>query len=293
MKYIVFVSIIGLFNSSVNRIGIAEKGNSEYKKPSAENLLFNGTPLQQAQILLRDVKEKGVVSKDSATILSPLKDLIGDTVDFTIEDLKAYATKQNILLNELGYLSNSGSVLEDTNSKVNANYFVIHDVSTPNYGNKLFPANINETGWPWNNLDRWNKNITHAYVNRMGQSKTIADFSDTIQATKLEKKVVAKNATGNFIHIELIQPRKNRLHTAMKGSLAPYEGFTKEQYERLALLYFSASIRKGIWLIPAFHACIDEGIYNGHDDPQHFNLLYWNKALEQILYEFENMYNHG
>ena len=35
--------------------------------------------------------------------------------------------------------------------------------------------------------------------------------------------------------------------------------------ERLALVYIAASIRRGIWMIPAFHAAIDAGIADAHD----------------------------
>jgi hypothetical protein len=46
----------------------------------------------------------------------------------------------------------------------------------------------------------------------------------------------------------------------------------RAQYDRLALLYTIASVRRGEWLIPAFHAAIDAEIRNGHDDPMNFDI---------------------
>jgi hypothetical protein len=189
---------------------------------------------------------------------------------------------QQIPPRELGFSAGATEIL-DSACDVAANYFVIHDASTPNYGNNPFPGNINEPGWEWNNLDRWTRSITHVFVNRVGQSKTITDFSDAMQATKFEKMVMNGRAAGNFIHIELIQPRKNAVPATFKGSLAPAAGFTQAQYVRPALLYIVASARRGQWLIPAFHACIDNGIKNGHDDPQRFSIDAWNSALKALL----------
>ena len=58
----------------------------------------------------------------------------------------------------------------------------------------------------------------------------------------------------------------------MNDFQAPVPGFTPAQYDALALVYVVASVRAGRWLIPAFHAVIDEGIRNKHDDPQNFEL---------------------
>jgi hypothetical protein len=64
--------------------------------------------------------------------------------------------------------------------------------------------------------------------------------------------------------------------------LAPDPGFTPAQYDRLALLYIAASVRKGTWLIPAFHAVLDTGFANGHDDPQNFSLADWSASLSRL-----------
>ena len=66
-------------------------------------------------------------------------------------------------------------------------------------------------------------------------------------------------------------------------AIAPQPGFTPAQYERLALIYTVASLRAGTWLIPGFHAAIDEGISDAHDDPQHFDLTAFDGALQALL----------
>ena len=66
-------------------------------------------------------------------------------------------------------------------------------------------------------------------------------------------------------------------------AVAPNPGFTQEQYDRLALLYVVASSRAGVWMIPAFHAAIDEDISDAHDDPQNFDLANFDTSLGQLL----------
>lgn len=61
--------------------------------------------------------------------------------------------------------------------------------------------------------------------------------------------------------------------------IAPVPGFTPAQYRSLALLYVLASARAGMWLIPAFHANIDRGIPEAHDDPQHFDLAAFDREV--------------
>jgi hypothetical protein len=46
--------------------------------------------------------------------------------------------------------------------------------------------------------------------------------------------------------------------------------------------------RAGRWLIPAFHAVIDEGIYDKHDDPQNFEFAVFDENLEKLLDRLRN-----
>jgi hypothetical protein len=96
---------------------------------------------------------------------------------------------------------------------------------------------------------------------------------------------------GLQLHIELVQPR--RPDPASKDPkndrIAPNPGFTNKQYERLALLYICASVRRGTWLIPAYHSAIDAGIQDAHDDPQNFDLDAFAKQIEILIHRVGEM----
>ena len=90
-----------------------------------------------------------------------------------------------------------------------------------------------------------------------------------------------RSRRGLFLGIELIQPRK--LDARGIDAAAPNPGFTEAQLDRLALTYVAPSLRRGLWMIPAFHAAIDEGLHNAHDDPQNFDLNIWAQRLSLLL----------
>src|SRR6185436_12196229 len=104
----------------------------------------------------------------------------------------------------------------------------------------------------------------------------------------LEVRVLHEMARGLFVHIELVQPRRRDLkHGPKNDAIAPEPGFTEAQYDSLALLYVSASAQHGSWLIPGYHAAVDAGIPDAHDDPQNFDLAFWAKRLERLLREIK------
>ena len=120
------------------------------------------------------------------------------------------------------------------------------------------------------------------FINRLGESRTGHDYGIAHSATKLEtKKGLGPKLVGRFIHNELVQPRV--LNNKGIDEFAPDPGFTAPQLERLALVYVCASVRAGTWLIPAFHCVLDEGIKDGHDDPQKFSLDDWSKAVGKLV----------
>jgi hypothetical protein len=165
-------------------------------------------------------------------------------------------------------------------------YFVIHDVSTPNYLDQPFPANINEKTWKWNDLKKmWaDKKKAHVFINRVGESLTNVPFNTPFRATKFETKILGQKGKGLFLHVELIQPRRRDPNGGPQNdAIAPTPGFTEAQFERLALLYVAASVRRGQWLVPAYHAVIDAGIPDAHDDPQNFDLEQFASRLSILL----------
>ncbi len=268
---------------------------------------FAGTPLEQARCLLRRVKIRGHLEPALAQLPAPLEDLIGNPVTITSADLARYLSTHRISPSDVGGRLNGPLSPADSSApgKERARYFVIHDTSTPNYV-AGFPSNINEESWSGNNLRRLNPNITHVYVNRLGQSRIVVDFGRLLPAGNFGTKFVCclgSRRKGLFIHIELIQPRhcdssngactparlrSNIASETSNDNIAPEPGFTKPQLDRLALLYVAASVRKGEWLIPAFHASLDASLRSAHDDPQNFDLAEWARSVDTLVVELKS-----
>ncbi|MFT5777289.1 MAG: 3D (Asp-Asp-Asp) domain-containing protein [Crocinitomicaceae bacterium] len=151
---------------------------------------------------------------------------------------------------------------------------------------------MNEDTWNHNDVDKiWSKSKkAHVFVGRTGKSTSPVGFDTPWRATKYEFKAPpALAAKGLFIHIELVQPRRAQAGKwAGNDIIAPEHGFTLAQYDRLALLYLTASLRADNWLIPGFHACIDDGIKEAHDDPQNFDLDAFDAALKSLMSAFSS-----
>jgi hypothetical protein len=234
----------------------------------------------------------GELAAELKQLPEPLEKIIGQKIKIDKKKLREYLEKQNIKEEILGgSLDSKLSMARLPNGKtVYANYFLIHDVSTPNYEDEPFPEDINEAIWAVNDLEkRWNKTkVAHLFINRLGESITAVDFGSTLPeknfGTKFARDLLKADAKGLQIHVELIQPRRSDPN-GFKGNdgIAPTPGFTQAQYDRLALVYLAASVRRGIWLIPSFHAAMDAGIPNAHDDPQNFDLEQWARSIDVLI----------
>lgn len=237
---------------------------------------FNSSEVDPlARCLLRPVKIFGNVGPAPATLPAPLDTLIGKPMDVTAVSLKRYLDAHGITEVSIG-----GSL---STPLATTRYFVIHDTSSPYLRNDPFPANINEASWTFNRLSRWARIRTHVYVNRLGESGTANNFDRTVTATKYER---GPGRRGLFVHVELVQPRRREPSGgANNDAIAPQPGFTAKQLDRLALLYVAASVRRGRWLLPGFHAAIDAGIPDAHDDPQNFDMNGWLSSLQSLLTE--------
>ena len=255
-------------------------------------LSYRGTPQEQARCLLRPVLIGGHLGAQPKRLPSPLEKLIGKPLSFDQASLKRYLAGHNISETDIG-----GSLLDplarantlDPNALF-ARYFVIHDVSTPNYLDKPFPSDINEATWMLNDLNkRWvTRRVTHVYINRLGESVTAVDFQtqlpDPNHGTKFARDHLRNKGKGLYLHVELVQPRRSDPQgRAGNDAIAPVPGFTDAQLERLALVYIAASMRRGEWLIPAFHAAIDVTIPDAHDDPQNFDLSRWAEKIDKLV----------
>jgi len=252
------------------------------------SLSFPGGPTDQARFLLRTVKPLGNVSATLATLPVDLASALAGTLGKP-SDLKT-ALRKHIKDKGLSEKTELAGSLDNPLSKSgskSALYFVIHDTSTPMNKGKPFPPDMDRATWPGNDLKKPTKvsdPVAHIFVNRLGDSRAGHDYGVSHSATKLESKSkggLGAKLVGRFIHTELVQPRT--LNNKGIDEFAPDPGFTAAQMERLALLYVCASVRAGDWMVPAYHCVLDEGIKDGHDDPQHFSLDDWSKAIGTVV----------
>ncbi len=243
---------------------------------------FKGTPAQQAVCLTREVAPTQKIGRKTLTPF--FRESVGKPAP-SVEAVQALLDAQKIKPSSIG-----GSIKKP----ISANYFIIHDTSTPNCSEgtvcgalDTFPADMNEASWSYNKSfsghpkpkpDRF----AHTMTNRVGESITEGDFSETIVSTLFEGCVDASAKTGLFVGVENIQPRLNDpKYPWLNDYVAPTPGFTAKQYERLALLYVVASARRGHWLIPVFHGVLDQFYRKGHNDPQNFDMTAFSNAVER------------
>jgi hypothetical protein len=261
-----------------------------------KTLQFKGSPKEQARCLLRPVKPRGVLGDRLKNLPQPLESIVGEKIKIKKEDLRKYLNGNNISETSVGGSLDQklSTATLPTGETIEALYFLIHDVSAPNYLLKPFPLNIDEAEWSGNSLGQWLKLpvVAHVFVNRVGESISVVEFGSRLPekryGTKFARDKLKEIAKGLQIHVELIQPRRSDPDWFPgNDALAPEIGFTGKQYERLALLYIAASIRRGFWLIPAYHCATDGGIPNAHDDPQKFELEKFTSELERLLNIFK------
>jgi hypothetical protein len=252
----------------------------------AETLSFSGTPVEQAMCLMRGMDATRNLGPTLQSLPPGLSSRIGQTTGLpSREMLSSYLSKENLETDFAAHLWQPLSRGHDNDpDSPTARYFVIHDTSGPDFGRHGFPADINEESASFNNLknfacsDGWGK--AHVVVNRVGDMILDHDFAIPWRETKFEQAAEFGGALqGLFLHIELVQPR--RRGRGGDGH-SPDPAFTPAQYDRLALLYTIASVRKGKWLIPAFHAAIDAEIHNGHDDPLNFDIESFANSLDHL-----------
>lgn len=257
-----------------------------------KTLQFVGKPVEQARCLLRPNKIGGVLGEELKKLPKPLENLIGKKVKIKKDNLRKYLQGEKVNETVLGgsLTQSLSDALLSNGKKIPALYFIIHDTSSPYLRDESFPPEFDTNpDWSGNNLSVWIKQpVAHVFVNRLGESLTIADFGETVKkgwGTKFAREVLKGDGKGLQLHIELIQPRRRKATdpNPQNDLIAPLPGFTDKQYERLALLYICASLRRGTWLVPAYHSAIDAGIKDAHDDPQNFELDKFAAQIKFIL----------
>lgn len=161
---------------------ISANGSPAQNSPCAfdqTTLQFKGSLKEQTKCLLRPVKPRGILGEQLRKLPSPLEKLIGKKVKIKKENFREYLRKNNV-----SELSLGGSLDEKLSTgklpngeKIQALYFLIHDVSAPNFLLKAFPENINDNTWKGNDLSQWLKlPVAHVFVNRVGESISVVEF---------------------------------------------------------------------------------------------------------------------
>jgi hypothetical protein len=287
----------------------AEEPSCGFEKAA---LSFAGPPLEQARCLLRHVRPGGDLDPPLAALPRPFDLLIARPVDVGRASLLRYLAAKKISEAEIGgALSEPVSHANDGDPRAPlARYFVIHDTSDPNLcAAAAFPGDLDLPSAPWNQPERYKgSDQAHLYILRDGRSVAPQGRSFKIpwRAVKSELPFADVRAKGLFLHIENVQPRRCAPDTrqpagkhpdrqafiwsAKQGKwicrndrIAPSPGLSDAQLDRLALVYVAASLRRGEWLVPAFHAAIDAGLPDAHDDPQNFDLAHWGERLCLLL----------
>jgi hypothetical protein len=244
------------------------------------SLSFAGSDIEQARCLLTPVGYVGHLGATPTSLGPFLEARIGRPVAIRPERLRALLVAEGLAELAETVSRPLSRARNNSPSAPVARYFVIHDTSHKVFGPAWPPddsPDLNHLGAKYPD-GSWK---AHTFTNRLGVVLLAYDYSKPWRAVRLERdEVTHGSAKGLFLHNELNQPRlaqANVTHNIFRN--APTPGFTARQYDRLALLYILASRRAGRWLVPAYHAVLDDGISGGHDDPQHFELDKWEAAL--------------
>jgi hypothetical protein len=254
-----------------------------------ERASFAGDPAQQAACLLRSTS-LARLGPPLEHIPDTLASRMGQTAGLPDRDaLAALLVELDLAWDFAAFLWQPVARARDNDPTAPAaRYLVIHDTSGPNLGGRPWPLDL-DANPKINNLARFrcsdNWELSHVVINRSGAMLLGHDFAVPWRATKFERAAAFGTALkGLFLHVEMIQPRRHAAQVRRRNDFqAPLPGFTPEQYERLALVYVIASVRAGSWLIPAFHAPIDDHIRGGHDDPRNFDLEAFAQSLDGLV----------
>ena len=269
-----------------------------------ERLQFAGDPKQQTACLIQPVAKRAKLGSPLDALPEILAARVGQSALLPSRDaLRAYLSTQGLEDDFAAHLSLPIARANDNDADAPmARYFVIHDTSGPFLGVTPFPTDI-DTHRKINNLaghrceDGWES--AHVVISRSGGVLLGHELAIPWRATTFERAVQFDGRLkGLFLHVEMIQPRRGEYRMvkvkrkgrrarwvrrgAKNDAIAPLPGFSAAQYDRLALVYTIASVRADRWLIPAFHAVIDNHIRGGHDDPQNFELAKFAASLARL-----------
>jgi hypothetical protein len=246
-------------------------------------LSFRGTPAEQAKCLLAPVRKFGNLGSSLETLPPTLASVIGTPPGIDLGKLTSALARAGIDAGNLAKPVSRGR--NGAPGAPLARYFVIHDTSSPWLGDRPFPSDVDSAASINNVASFLGTNaVAHHFIARTGKTGMGHDYGVPWRATKLETAVIGVPAKGMFLHHELVQPRRrDPAGGLLNDAIAPSPGFSQAQYDALALYYAAASQRAQSWLVPAYHAAIDAGLSDGHDDPQNFDLAMFDAALARVI----------
>ena len=256
-------------------LSLVSIGQTASAKFNWQELKYEGTKKEQLELLLQKPMFRGWVKHGKPIIDSVFSEMITKPILVTPQMLQNYLLKNNIAYSYIGEeIEKPLASIKNphTGKPESVKYFIIHDVSFEEPKQFDFPADIDSLSHEANQFEYRDKVqkrkkvfLANIFINRLGSSKTYVTFEKPCLTTKFERADANKNFSlkGLFIGVELVQQRIRSRKVAEYFDKAPEPGFTDQQYERLALIYIIASIRKGDWLIPAYHIVIDGGYKRG------------------------------
>lgn len=274
MRALCLIGVAGLVSSFGPAAGAAQFGGCKFNTANGQ---FAGSTADQLRCLLKRVRVKGA-GADVQPIPAWLQSNAGKPVSITPERLGAFLQQRGIAQDAI-----TASVAAGDRPTVR--YFVIHDTSSPEIRAAAFPSNLNDESYSGNSLNGWASMAgrVNLITSRTGGSRLIVDWGSarTRPATKIEQGNMASGWRRAFVHVENVQPRLKPANSW--AWVAPQPGLAPAQEERLALAYVVASVRAGRWLVPAYHFNIDQGLPDGHDDPQNMDLQTWTQRVSDLV----------
>jgi hypothetical protein len=158
-----------------------------------EKLSFAGSAAQQAKCLLNPVQPVGRLGPPLKELPAALAERVGLATDLPDRERMGAWLAERGLSDPLGdSLVHKIAFARDGDPQSRpATYFVIHDTSSPNYGNSSWPRNLDEDA-KLNNLNRYvcanDIERAHVFINRGGAILLAHDFSVPWRATKFERR---------------------------------------------------------------------------------------------------------
>ena len=179
-----------------------------------ETSSFAGDAVEQARCLVTPVRTGGYLNERLEKLPPAFQDYVGNAKDMPSRDALRALLRERGLEDMFGPgLSKPVSHAHDDDPMSRgATYFVIHDTSSPNFGNKAWPADIDadQGHQQARALCLFEQHRARAHLHQsLRRDSVSARFRKTLARDQVRDRDQFRHALrGLFIHNELIQPRK-------------------------------------------------------------------------------------